>query len=364
MKRYYLGLAAGYSGREVWRHLLEVTSRNDIWELEKYLGRRYGGEAIACKNGRSALALALKAYFEPGDAVIVNAFTCYAVYEAVRAAGLVPVWVDINREDLNYDRSALEKSAGPDIRGIIVQNTLGNPIDIAYIEKLASKHNWTIIEDLAHSAGVKYPDGREVGTVGAGVALSFGKEKAVDAVSGGALVLRDPCKHQIKAPTELPKLADRTRARFYPLWGALCRGLGRVHLGGALMRCLLKLRWVERSADNKLDLSRMIGPLEARMALIRLKAAKNHPVRDFALVKDRDKVLEEWKQAGYYFDGFWYERPVSPKRYYRRVHFPEEDCPNAVFVSEHIVNLPSYYGRADLAQARRIVKEHLTEESV
>ena len=62
---------------------------------------------VLCKNGRSALCLALKAYFQPGDAVIVNGFTCYAVYEAIRAAGLTPIWADISREDLNFDLNAL-----------------------------------------------------------------------------------------------------------------------------------------------------------------------------------------------------------------------------------------------------------------
>ena len=39
---------------------------------------------------------------------MVNGFTCYAVYEAIKAAGLTPVWVDISKEDLNFDLSMLE----------------------------------------------------------------------------------------------------------------------------------------------------------------------------------------------------------------------------------------------------------------
>lgn len=362
MKRYFLGLAAGWSRGEIWRHALGVTSRNDIWELEQYLGKRYGGEAFGCKNGRGALYLALKAYFDRGDKVIVNGFTCYAVVEAIKAAGLVPVYVDISRESLNFNIDNIRKIMNEEIKGLIIQNSLGNPVDIQAVEKLAKKYGLTIIEDLAHCAGVKYPDGREVGTVGAAAALSFGKEKAVDAVSGGAVVLRHPCKHEIKAPTELPKLADRARTRFYPLLGLICRDLTGVHLGGALMRGLLKIRWVERSADNKLETGRMIGPLEAKRALEQLKRSRRRAVREFALVRSRDVVLDRLKQAGYYFDGFWYEKPVSPARYYRKAKFPEAECPEAVKITEEIVNFPSYYSRAELAAARKIVKEYLIEE--
>ncbi len=375
MKRYFLGMAAGYSGRDIWRHTFAVGFRRDCRELKKYLRRHYGDgdntRVVLCKNGRSALCLALKAYFQPGDAVIVNGFTCYAVYEAVKAAGLVPVWVDINKNDLNYNLKNLEEKIDKNVKGIIIQNSLGNAIDIKKVEELAKKHNLTIIEDLAHCVGVKYADGREAGTVGVATAFSFGKDKSVDTVSGGAVVLRGKLLSNLdnSLPHLSPKPSDHLRARFYPLLGRICRGLTGVHLGGVLMRCLLAIHWVERSADNKLGLERKMSKFEAKLALRQLRelrrTGKNGgrgPIRDFYLVRDRGEVLKKLKQAGYYFDGFWYEKPVSPKRYYRRVHFPEESCPNAVAVAEQIINLPTYYSGADLAPARKIIESYLIEK--
>ena len=106
MKRYFLGMAANYKGR-LWTHTFAIGRERDRGALQRFLSQKYGGQAILTKNGRSALALALKAYFEPGDVVIVNGFTCYAVYEAVKAAGLVPIWTDINKQDLNFDIETL-----------------------------------------------------------------------------------------------------------------------------------------------------------------------------------------------------------------------------------------------------------------
>ena len=421
MKRYFLGMAAGYSEREVWRHTFAVGFRRDCRELKGYLRKHYGGgndsQVVLCKNGRSALCLALKAYFQPGDAVIVNGFTCYAVYEAVKAAGLVPIWVDISHKDLNFDPKTIEgifragpatafppfsssSMGGPQavsparVKGLIIQNSLGNAIDIKKIEGLAKKHGLTIIEDLAHSVGVKYADGREAGTVGAAAVFSFGKDKSIDTVSGGAVVLRGQAfvetegfrsaaaregareprgdgrerrgpRFDKSLPYLPPKPSDHLRARFYPLFGLICRRLTGIHLGGMLMRGLLAIHWVERSADNKLDLERKMSKFEAKLALkqfreLRRKGAHG-PIRDFCLVRDRGEVLKKLKQAGYYFDGFWYEKPVSPKRYYKKVHFPEAECPNAVFIAEHIVNLPTYYSKADLAPALKIIKPYLIE---
>ena len=421
MKHYFLGMAQEYAGGEWLRHLLTIGRKRDLKNLENYLSKRYQGEAMLCKNGRSSLTLALKANFEPGDAVIVNGFTCYAVYEAVKEAELTPIFADISREDLNFDieklNAILENSR---VRGIIVQNTLGNPTDIGAIENLAEKYDLKIVEDLAHCAGVHYSDGREVGTVGVATALSFGKEKSIDTVSGGAVVFRGEAfiesegvrsaaarevareprgglsKESSKertssffrdddrlatlvdgrerrapridksSPLKAPKPSDHLRAKFYPMFGALTRTLTYVGIGGAVMRCLVKIHWVERSADNKLDTSRRCSKFEAKLALKQLKRLRKNgemPIREFCFVHDRDKCLKELKRKGYYFGGFWYEKPVSPERYYKNVHFDEMNCQNACYVAEHIINLPIYYTRRDLTPALKIIKKYLEEEA-
>ena len=421
MRHYFLGMASNYRGGKWFSHLFTVGRKQDYEELTNYLGKKYGGDAVLCKNGRSALALALKAFFKPGDAVLVNGFTCYAVYEAVRAAGLKPIFVDISKEDFNFDFNALVNTISDgsrhapsrpslrgsgaqsapvvadglepsenrvNIKGIIIQNTFGNSIDMVKMERLAKKCGLTIIEDLAHCAGRKYPDGREVGTVGAACALSFGKDKVIDTVSGGAVVfrgellsnfgarptgpspravgarpraaaLRIPSVLTKASPSKPPRPSDHLRARFYPMFGALCRTLSYVHLGGALMRGLIKIHWVERSADNKLNLERRMSKFEARLALKQMKNLPKGPVRNAYLVNSRDEVLKKLRRAGFYFDSFWYEKPISPIRYYQKVDFPEEECPNAVFIAKHIINFPNNYPKKKLLKARGIIHEYM-----
>lgn len=361
MKQHFLGMAAEYKWRDVMRHTFAVGMEKDCCELRQYLRERYEGRAILCKNGRSALCIALKTYFKPGEAVLVNGFTCYAVYEAVKAAGLVPVFADINKKDLNYSIETL-KDASSKVKpvGIIVQNSLGNPVDIVAIEKFAKENDLMIIEDLAHCVGVHYKDGRECGTVGVAAAFSFGKDKVIDAISGGAVVLRPPYKRVIKAPDLTPKASEHMRARFYPLFGALCRGLTHIHLGGVLMRGLVKIHWVEKSADNELDIDRKISKFEAKSALRQFKSLKKSgPIRDFYLVENREEVLKKLAHKGYHFDGLWYKQPVSPERYYKKIKFPEDRCKEAVFIADHIINLPTYYDKEELKEALKIIEPYL-----
>ncbi len=368
MKHYFLGTNAGISKKErIWRRKAKA-NREDYDKLHDYLLKHYKGEqVILTKNGRSSIAAGLVyGVKEEKGEVIINGFTCHAVIQGIKAAGKTPVYADISPETLNFTPESLEKVVSKDTCAVIVQNTLGNMVNIKEIEKFCKKHDLILIEDLAHCQGQKYPDGREAGTVGEIVALSFGKEKAYDAGGGGALIIR-------KKSPEIPVLSDKFdekdefRARIYPTIGLIYRKLSYIGCHGLYMRLMLKLGLVRKSADGEVDFKKNhLGFFQAKLAYEKiigdLKVENEGILREFYLVQDRKKLLSELKKSGYYFDGFWYEKPVSPERYYKKAHFPEEKCPQAVFVAEHIINLPTYYDEKDLAPARKIIKKYLLKE--
>lgn len=368
MKRYYLGLNA--NGPKISECLFGRGTKQDLRKLNELLAGRYKGAPILTKNGRSALALALKAYFDGGDKIIITGFTCHAVYEAVVEAGMTPIFADINRKDLNFDLKTLndliKSPTGRGAKGIIVQNTLGNLVDIREIEKFARDHGLLIVEDLAHSAGGKYLGGKMAGTVGVATALSFSRDKSINAITGGAVIMRAPQKHEIEAPFKIPRFSDTMRARLYPMFMAMCRKLGGVHLGGALMRFLIFTHLVERTADNKLDFRRRPPRFIAKIVIGQIEAFHHRgegAIRDFYLVRDRDEVLAKLSKAGYYFDGFWYEKAVSPARYYKEVKFPEKKCPVGVKVAEEIINFPKCYSQEELDKAYKIIQPYLVKEA-
>ena len=368
-KHYFLGTAAGFTKKMRKTMRKSSGSAQDLIDLYEYLYKEYDGkQVIVTRNGRSAIAAGLDYYLkeflgqENGE-VIINGFTCYAVVQGVTAAGFVPVYADIDQNTLNFTVETLEKVLTDKTKAIIVQNTLGNMVDIVAIEKFCKKHHLLLIEDLAHSAGRFYPDGREAGKVGKVVVFSFGKEKSIDAISGGAVVFRDEKMFLVPVPQEPVSEKEEIRARAYPTIGAIYRGLSYVKLNSVFMRLMLKTGLVKKSADAEVDYEKVgLSNFQAKVALEQLKdkaKLKKKPLREFYLVDDQKLVLQKLKKAGYFFDGFWYEKPVSPERYYRKVHFPEDKCPVAVEVSKRIVNLPSYYNEKDLGPARKIIKEHL-----
>ena len=384
---YFLGQAANLRG-ETFRHLFATGKEADSDNLKCHLARRYGVDSdlvYLYHNGRSALSQGLKTAVlkeskeRPG--VIITALTCYAVVEAVKAAGFTPVFADIDQDTLHFNGKTMEEALKKhdNVRAVIIQNNLGHPCDIKGIEKVAKKHKLVLIEDLAHSAGISYEDGVEAGTIGDIVALSFGKGKSIDTISGGALVIRTKEatyseKGQIKTksielppePTIKPKTSDRLRDRFYPLFGAMIRGFYRIKLGKLFTSFLLKTHQIQRSADAELNLKVRLTHWQAKLALRQLeKLPENRPpLREFFFVEDRDKTLAELEQNGFVMNDTWYDVPVSPVRYYKKAAFSEEECPVATKIAKHIVNLPTYYPRPKLLEARKIINKHLLKEEI
>lgn len=367
---YFLGRAAHYSGLQILKHTFAFGTSRDSDELRAYLAAHYGttvNRVALYHNGRSALAVAIRKTVPEKSEVIIAGFTCCAVVRAVRAARCVPVYADIDRRTLSPGLKELETAlkAHKNVKAIVVQNTLGIPADIAAVEKLCKKYNLVLIEDLAHCAGVCYADGREAGTVGRVAALSFGKGKSIDTISGGAVVFLDLKDDPIKQPEKRPYFAESLADRWYPFHGLMIRIFTYLGLGKILTAILLKLGCIERSADSRLSVKTRLTHWQSRLALAQLKRLPQKgrpPLRDHYFVEDREELLQKLEKLGYRFDEIWYDVPISPARYYKKMHYDEKACPVATKIAREIINLPTYYRKSDLTTAYKIIKEYKIDD--
>ena len=268
----------------------------------------------------------------------------------------------------------------------MAQNTLGRSLAMGKIQPLADAAHFAIVEDLAHSAGRFYPDGREIGTVGAAAVLSFGKGKSIDTIEGGAAILRrtafpvaqphvtsksatpqsfaanstpaEPLQ-SLAQPTTQPRHSDQLRDRWYPVFGWLARGLYHLGLGRFFLGALHRLHWLARSADAVLDPDQVLPDWQAKLALAQLSTLPATPLREHYFVQDRPAVLQSLARAGYQLAEIWYDTPVSPARYAAEAAFPTKACPQTAWVAAHIVNLPTWYPETKLSPARALIQQHL-----
>lgn len=376
------------------KHLFIIGKYTSRVSLEEVLRQRYSGHTVQLySRGRAALAEAIRVATNDSKtgSVAITGYTCFSVEQAVIAAGLKPIYLDINPDTIHFGGSELSKAlkSHKDIKAVVVQNNLGVPADMKSIEKFTKEHKIAIVEDLAHSAGTSYADGREAGTVGDVTMLSFGKGKAIDTVNGGAVVVRNATlKVKPTKPVLRVRFKDSFRDRIYPFLGVIIRGLFKVYVGKYLLAASYKLRLMVRSADGEVDTNRGLSKWQARLALEQLLNLDSEVanrqliakkvfdafkvsfvqssrednaslVRIPFLVKNREEVLASLKRADIFIEDVWYDSPLSPLRYQKRSLIKTEDLPKSVKITSAVVNFPTHRNvkDSDIKIAARVINE-------
>ena len=162
--------------------------------LAVYTGAKH---IIPCANGTDALQIALMALdLNPGDEVIVPAFTFVAPAEVIGLLKLKPVMVDVDCESFNITIDNIKKGLSPKTKAIIPVHLFGQSCDMEPIMKFASEHNLYVVEDNAQSIGATYTfsDGtqKQTGTIGHIGCTSFFPSKNLGCYGdGGAIMTND-----------------------------------------------------------------------------------------------------------------------------------------------------------------------------
>jgi perosamine synthetase len=139
--------------------------------------------AVAVSSGTAALHLAVLAFgLEPGDEVVVPAYTFPATANVVALAGLKPVLVDVDPETMNIDPARIE--VGPRTKAILAVHLFGRPLPLHELPDVP------LLEDAAGALGATYR-GRACGGLGVAGCLSFHPRKIVTTGEGGAVTTAD-----------------------------------------------------------------------------------------------------------------------------------------------------------------------------
>ena len=160
-------------------------------QLRIGLQQTFGGDAVLFSSGRESLLALMRALnIGEGDEVIVQAYTCIVVPNAIAAAGAKTIYADIEQETLSVDPHAVQQLITPKTKAIICQHTFGIPAPLSELRELCDRHHLPLIEDCAHvMPDEKGPLG--IARTGDYVLFSFGRDKAISGVTGGAMLSRN-----------------------------------------------------------------------------------------------------------------------------------------------------------------------------
>lgn len=346
-------------------------------------------------SGRSALEIALRSLgVGERDEVIVQAYTCVVVINAIKWVGAIPVYVDVTK-DFTLDTTGLKQKITSKTKAIIVQHTFGIPAHMDTIMPIAKEKNINVIEDCAHAIGGMYR-GKKLGTIGDIGMFSFGSDKVVSCGRGGALIATDDMIGE-KIQAEYAKIKYPRRHWIIPyLWNyplfVIGKALYRVKIGKIFLAALKKLAIsgrviYEREKKGKrshFKVSRLANSLahilyhqldaldemnEHRHQIAHWyheeigvkeiekpkKLSNNFYVRYPLLVPDPPHLHRYFKKQGILL-GDWYDTVIAPDDIsMENTGYVRGSCPMAEKLSQQSINLPTS-GRISTVVADRISK--------
>ena len=185
--------------RRAYYELLDQVFDSNFWSegqmlrrFEAEFGTFVEAEARAVTNAGVGLWAILHYLDVSGGEVIVPTNTFWATSRAVEMAGGVPVYADIDRDDLCLSLEDMERRITPRTKAVVVVHIGGHiAFRIKEIAALCAARGIALVEDCAHPHGATF-NGAAAGTFGFAGAYSFYATKSLPVGEGGMVVSRDP----------------------------------------------------------------------------------------------------------------------------------------------------------------------------
>lgn len=160
-------------------------------ELEQRFGALSGARhAMTCANGTCALQLAYEPLINPGDDVLVPAWSYIATASMLVARGARPVFVDADPRTGQIDALDAERRLTPRTTAIAATHMYGCPVDIDAVQALAARFNLAVVYDAAQAHLATYK-GAPIGRFGHAVTYSFYATKNLGTGEGGMITTND-----------------------------------------------------------------------------------------------------------------------------------------------------------------------------
>lgn len=417
-KPVYNSLGSNYSWQFAWLALKSVltNSSSNVQRLGTRLSQDWGGEVILTGRGRQAItALLTKWRFGKGDVVLTQAFSCQAVEWGIAQSGAKPIFLDTMPSRSNFGveelsnawfKHDLDQIIGQQHKvAVLVQHCLGNTAPIAEIADWCREHKAVLIEDLAQGLTISKLQPGELGSYGDGLIFSFGQDKMIDAVMGGAAIdklsdknqlvvaakriessvggdqpksLGRHCGHACPANggdsqsqnTSFTNSSDRCRSALYPMTTQLIHSTRPLILSKLIFRIA---RWLKIIRSPVLQTSNEIESLPASIVPLieyqfeqlessvihRRRIAKIYQnflsqwaisvdidasscLRFNLLVPNPNGLIDFLRSNNIFIADRWYRRPLDSGRLKYPTSYKSGECPNSEVFCRNVVNLPTH----------------------
>lgn len=327
------------------RRLASVLERNafvggpEVAELETafadYLGT---AGCVGVANGTDALVVALRALgLQPGDEVIVPAFTFIATGSAVALTGGVPVFTDVDPVTFNLDPDEIEPRLTERTVGVVGVHLFGVPFRVEAVRAVCRRHDLWLVEDAAQAHGARYRD-RPVGGFGELATWSFYPSKNLGAFGdAGAVTGMDA-----ELLDRVRRIANHGRAEHYrhTLLGTNSRLDG---FQAAVLNC--RLPQLEEDNERRRRIAGLYADALGGLDGLTLPRAPQEtlPVwHQYTLRCDRRDALQEHLAARGVGSGVFYPIPLHRQPVFAETPGAATPRPESERASREVLSLPMF----------------------
>lgn len=184
----------------------------------EFFQNRYGFKrcllTTSCTDALEMAAILIN--IQPGDEVIMPAYTFVSTANAFVLRGAKIVFVDSRPNHPNLDEDQIESLITPKTKAIVPVHYAGVACDMDKIMDLAARYNLFVVEDAAQAIDSFWIDknGRKkpLGSIGHLAAFSFHETKNIISGEGGLLVIND---EKFIARAEIIREKGTNRSSFF-----------------------------------------------------------------------------------------------------------------------------------------------------
>ena len=181
-------------------------------KCHQWFEEKTGSHFLLTTSGSHSLDMAaILAKIQPGDEVIMSAYTFVSTADAFVLRGAKVVFVDIRPDTMNIDEKLIEDAITEKTRAIVPVHYAGVACEMDTIMDIAKKHNLIVVEDAAQGVMSEYK-GKALGTIGDYGCYSFHETKNYSMGEGGGLLVKDYDNFEL---AEIVREKGTDRSRFF-----------------------------------------------------------------------------------------------------------------------------------------------------
>lgn len=184
------------------------TKKCNQW-IEEKTGTAKALLTTSCTHATEMAALLCD--IQPGDEVIMPAYTFVSTADAFVLRGAKAVFVDIRPDTMNIDEKLIEEAITEKTKAIVPVHYAGVACEMDTIMSIARKHNLKVVEDAAQGV-MAYYKGQALGTIGDFGCYSFHETKNYSMGEGGAILIKDDKDAEL---AEIIREKGTNRSKFF-----------------------------------------------------------------------------------------------------------------------------------------------------